>query len=412
MNAPIPGIRVARWRSAPKPLAACVAAILATGGVALLNSPLAAAAPVAAQVGPPRSGAWAQHFVLQRRSRARAALQMAPPGRPAGVRAVTSCADDGGSGTLRRVVENAISGDTVDLGALACSTITLTQGAIVINPDDLTLQGPAAGGVTIDGNGVDSVLVHYGSGTLDIEHLTIANGYYDLVGGCIYSAGSVLASGTTITGCSAYQAAGILVEGALTLRSSTLSDNSSAYGGGGIVLGATTMENSTISGNHAASVGGGMIALGDVDVHNSTIAANTAVDGGAGIFFPEAHAFALQSSIVATNTGDTDYAADLGSPYATTISGTNNLVLGSDLGLPADTLSEDPRLAPLADNGGPTPTHALSKESPALDAGNNSASLAYDQRGPGFARVSGPSADIGAFELQGDDTIFKNGFDP
>jgi hypothetical protein len=34
-----------------------------------------------------------------------------------------------------------------------------------------------------------------------------------------------------------------------------------------------------------------------------------------------------------------------------------------------------------------------------------------NQRGPGFVRVAGPTADIGAFELQVD-AIFENGFDP
>jgi hypothetical protein len=54
----------------------------------------------------------------------------------------------------------------------------------------------------------------------------------------------------------------------------------------------------------------------------------------------------------------------------------------------------------------------LSLSSPAVDHGNNTASLAYDQRGIGFARVVGASADIGAFERQvGDDEIFYGGFE-
>ena len=37
--------------------------------------------------------------------------------------------------------------------------------------------------------------------------------------------------------------------------------------------------------------------------------------------------------------------------------------------------------------------------------------LATDQRGGTFARVSGAAADIGAFEVQQVDVIFRNGFD-
>ena len=81
--------------------------------------------------------------------------------------------------------------------------------------------------------------------------------------------------------------------------------------------------------------------------------------------------------------------------------------------LPPDTLVDDPQLLPLADNGGATATHALSETSPALDAGDNGAGLATDQRGAGFARTEGARTDIGAFELQAEppDRVFANGFD-
>jgi hypothetical protein len=67
---------------------------------------------------------------------------------------------------------------------------------------------------------------------------------------------------------------------------------------------------------------------------------------------------------------------------------------------PADTITSDPLLLPLADNGGPTRTHALAPGSPAIDAGNNFAALASDQRGSPFQRIAGTRPDIGAFELQ------------
>jgi hypothetical protein len=66
--------------------------------------------------------------------------------------------------------------------------------------------------------------------------------------------------------------------------------------------------------------------------------------------------------------------------------------------VPADTLHGSPQLLPLADNGGPTRTHALAAGSPALDAGSNLLQLVTDQRGNGFPRVLGAAADIGAYE--------------
>ena len=83
-----------------------------------------------------------------------------------------------------------------------------------------------------------------------------------------------------------------------------------------------------------------------------------------------------------------------------TVSGANNLVTAADatVALPAQTLHVHPLLLPLANNGGPTRTHALGVGSPALDTGNNVANLPTDQRGVAFPRVLGAAADIGAFE--------------
>ena len=72
----------------------------------------------------------------------------------------------------------------------------------------------------------------------------------------------------------------------------------------------------------------------------------------------------------------------------------------------------DPRLLPLADYGGPTPTLALDGTSPAVGAGNpmgckdaDGAPLLVDQRGQPRPRPVGTPCDIGAFELQFEDGI-------
>jgi hypothetical protein len=68
-----------------------------------------------------------------------------------------------------------------------------------------------------------------------------------------------------------------------------------------------------------------------------------------------------------------------------------------------DTITGDALLGPLDDNGGPTHTHALLSESPAINAGDNAAvpdELETDQRGPGFESIARGRVDIGAFEVQ------------
>ena len=87
------------------------------------------------------------------------------------------------------------------------------------------------------------------------------------------------------------------------------------------------------------------------------------------------------------------------------LSGSNSLVEDGS-GLPG-WLTGDPGLGELKDNGGPTQTMALLPGSPAIDAGNNALALdasgnplTTDQRGAGYARISGSAVDIGAFEYQ------------
>ena len=60
----------------------------------------------------------------------------------------------------------------------------------------------------------------------------------------------------------------------------------------------------------------------------------------------------------------------------------------------------NPKLGPLADNGGPTPTLALLPGSPAVEAGDRAGAPVVDQRG--IARPQGFTVDIGAFEYEFD----------
>lgn len=371
------------------------------------------------------------------------------PIRPAGTTAVTNCDDDGSAGSLRSVVAAAVDGDTIDLSALTCSTITLAQGAIHIDVDNLTLVGPSASELTIDGAQTDYVLYHSGYGTVTVDHLTVSNGYGYYVGGGINSLyGNVTLDHATISNNTAYyQGAGVSAGGQVIANSSTISGNMttsspSNYNLGGGLLGATgvtlnnstlmnnsayigagayafndiVVNNSTISGNQASLVGGGIVTQSNVTVHNSTIARNYAYYGGSGILVGGAYAPDIQSSIVADNTAyAVIYSMDIGAQDPTlTITGSHNLILASDMPLPDDTINIDPLLPEPADHGGPTWTIALDEGSPAIDAGSNPDNLDFDQRGDGFAREAGAAADIGAFEVQGsapDDTIFKDGFD-
>ncbi len=61
-------------------------------------------------------------------------------------------------------------------------------------------------------------------------------------------------------------------------------------------------------------------------------------------------------------------------------------------------LSGDPKLAPLFDNGGHTPTHALLTDSPALNAADKNYCVAIDQRNVLRPLQTNAECDLGAFE--------------
>jgi hypothetical protein len=200
---------------------------------------------------------------------------------------------------------------------------------------------------------------------------------------------------------------GLFSSGASGLTSSTVSDNA----GDGVATigcdsefpGLVSVSNSTISGNKGAGIRnlfqantGGMPGLeqcpriGTIQLNYSTVALN-----GTGIVEENLGAGRrnlLNGTIVANNTsancseqlGDGDYNLDSGS--------------SCHFSQPHSLSTSDPRLGPLANNGGPTATHALLTGSLALNAGGNATNgcPATDQRG--VTRPQGPACDIGSYE--------------
>jgi hypothetical protein len=82
------------------------------------------------------------------------------------------------------------------------------------------------------------------------------------------------------------------------------------------------------------------------------------------------------------------------------VNGANNLLRRYNLPVSAAITTLDPLLAPLADNGGPTLTHALLADSPAYGLGSNPLGFATDQRGASSGRTFLGRIDIGALETQ------------
>jgi len=165
-----------------------------------------------------------------------------------------------------------------------------------------------------------------------------------------------------------------------------------------------TIQNSTISSNIAESAYGSAgvqvfcadCSTSTVHLLNSTIAFNSApTNYGAGI--SSNGLIDSQSTIIASNIGNQGGVADL---YAKDLSGADNTVTSSNVTAAAGviTVTADPQLLPLADNGGATRTHALATASPAAQMGNNTSGFATDQRG--LSRTFQGTVDVGAFQTQ------------
>jgi hypothetical protein len=200
--------------------------------------------------------------------------------------------------------------------------------------------------------------------------------------------------------------------GTLVLINSTVTENYAASDrgrGGGIHVGCNcTAEfaNSTISGNRAVGEGGGIDAHGTLQLTNCTVSDNHAGSEGGGIYVRGRLDYV--NTIVANNTGKSGNCAVAESYYKGGdfrpggSLGTNSNNLVGDGSCDA-AFSGDPMLGPLADNGGPTLTHALLSDSPAIDAISAiSCTVSTDQREvirPVAQTSSDTPCDIGAFEM-------------
>ena len=81
--------------------------------------------------------------------------------------------NDNGAGSLRQAIADANDGDTIHFGITG--TITLTTGELLVDKS-ITISGPGAASLTVDGN-LASRVFHVSSGvTAAIAGLTITNG--------------------------------------------------------------------------------------------------------------------------------------------------------------------------------------------------------------------------------------------
>ncbi len=189
----------------------------------------------------------------------------------------------------------------------------------------------------------------------------------------------------------------------------TFRDSAGGTRGGAFFLrgnGTMTLTNSTITGNGASNaIGGGIVnQSGNLTLKNVTLADNLR----GGLETAQGATTSVQNTILGTGFRDGRNGACVDANQNSSngwISGppiTNDLgnnISGDEtcgtLSGPNSQSNVALNLAPTADNGGLTPTVALLHDSPAIDAGNDTACIGSDQRGTAY---SGAHCDVGAFE--------------
>lgn len=282
--------------------------------------------------------------------------------------------DSEGEGSLRDAVDAASKGDMIIFGTGVRGTIALEDALEIEN---LTVKGPGADAVTIRGGGKATLRL---GGTTTVSALTVAGGD---------TAIHVDGGRATLLDCAVEDSkgAGITIEeGRVTVVRSQVSGNA----GAGIETtgGAVYCVNSTIAANGGAGI---RAEKGSIDTANCSIAHNRGAGLEAGGGEVSAHNTLLADNLRACDGTVTSKGYNLSDDQSC------NFAAAGDVQNP------DARVGPLAANGGPTQTVALTGGSPAIDAGDPSGCiddggrlLTVDQRGT--RRPAGGRCDIGAYE--------------
>lgn len=355
---------------------------------------------------------------------------------------------DAGDGTLRSAIEQAAAGDTINFQLGLQGTITLGSPLPVLD-FDLTIEGPGANMIIVSGANQNRVFFIDTGATVAISGLSIADGFHEFgvgdpesgIGGGVLNLGTLTLANCVVRdsfaefggGGISNDEVGVLTVSRCTLAGnstgtdgvgggienfsgqvevveSTISGNQADFGGGIDNIGTLTLTNSTLSGNSAVTSGGGINNLvGEVALVFSSVAGNSA-GIGAGILNDDQ--FTARNSLVVNNLTGGNCHDDDGASFIA--SGDN---LATDITCPgfAHATATALDLGPLADNGGPTPTHALGDGSVAINAVDDCTDIGgttvigQDQRG--IARPQGTNCDIGSYEFESHDVIFTDRFE-
>src|SRR6056297_3297994 len=330
------------------------------------------------------------------------------------------------------------NGRSTGPGGGACQAYAIPRGTIASYGDggavcsiaDITLVGTTITGSSISGDYISGGGL-FSSGSVTLVGSTVSNNATDgefSRGGGIFSGGGLVMNDSIVSGNSTAggnaNGGGIWIGDDAQIVNSVISGNATtgdfANGGGLTGPGMLLLEDSSVVGNSTSGAdaqGGGLQLSSTSQLVNTTITENTSQAGAGGVESRAqenlAYAVVLESTILSGNAGpEGNFRA---------LPGSGTIIIDAVDSLFGDAASEitdtnvgniftgAPGLGLLGDNGCGNqagaesanlcvPTHLPDPGSPAIDAGSNSSSLTFDQRGSGFPRTVGNATDIGAVE--------------
>jgi hypothetical protein len=358
----------------------------------------------------------------------------------------TVCASGCNFNSIQTAINTIPSGDIISL-----SSETYTEQNISINNKQIVIQGVSATQTIIQASATPNTAtnrvmqVSNSGGHLIIKDVTIRHG--KIVGGINIHGAGIWAfnsaklemyrcavvdniannnQNTNITtggGVSALSGVTkLIIEDCLIANNQLLKSGAGLARGGGLYISFdgieqprvinTTITGNTISAPNTTADGGGITIDGFLDqsilINNCTFTNNSTNGNGGGIAFWNAGSeINLRNSIIFGNTAATgsDYFRGTSAVVnafhniiGVTAAASGNAINGTN----TNNSNSNPLLQALANNGGPTQTHAIASGSPAINGGDAFAT-STDQRG----LFANGTRDIGAFEFDGLTAVSK-----
>lgn len=321
--------------------------------------------------------------------------------------------NDAGTGSLRQAL--------AQIELAPNSTIGFAPGL----SGQLLLLSPIRLGsdVHLVGPGADRLELRRFSGTVPV--LEVASGVVASLSGVaiaqgqsggLINSGTLLAEGVHVRG----NAGGAIINrvgGVMRLRGSAITNNAGALGPALLNSGTMEVVNTTIASNAVTIVGapGTLVNEGagaELMLYNTTIAGNINVTPGASNFAIDNRAggqLVLINTVLANNSAQGQIRNQGTLSAATSVSLDGSLSAGN-----GNQNNTDPRLSPLADHGGTTPTFLPASNSPLRNSGSQVVLAPLygeppfvDQRG--LPRVQESAVDIGAVETS--ELLLADGFE-